>query len=246
MYSLEQPYDRQRENNVAVMVVFTMGHDEIFREKDLENGGREVEHMNTDGGWTGSISDTVVIYSYHSPRLFHPLAMLSTSQKDTPFSCLAMVGLNSLLVRAVARTYNSPSWTRHAFLRLISNSLSRRCTVYTSLIITRVRFYPNYHHHYRTLHRAKRNGEKTWFSSDSRQLVLYENVEQFSLVEFLRRIWGMIRKEERFHLFRVGAVILLFLCSIFHKWNFWKLFSAATYKIPMNRYKIYPQKLNKL
>lgn len=50
MYSLEQLYDRQRENNVAVMVVFTMGHDEIFREKDLENGGREVEHMNTDGG----------------------------------------------------------------------------------------------------------------------------------------------------------------------------------------------------
>lgn len=80
-------------------------------------------------------------YIYHSPRVFHPLAMLSTSQKDTPFSCLAMVGLNSLLVRAVARTYNSPSWTRHAFLRLISNSLSRRCTVYTSLIITRVRFY---------------------------------------------------------------------------------------------------------
>lgn len=80
-------------------------------------------------------------YIYHSPRVFHPLAMLSTSQKDTPFSCLAMVGLNSLLVRAVARTYNSPSWTRHAFLRLISNSLSRRCTVYTSLIITWVRFY---------------------------------------------------------------------------------------------------------
>lgn len=144
IYSPEQPHDRQRENNVAVIVVFTMGHDEIFREKDIENGGREVEHMNTDGGWTGSISDTVVIY--HNSRVFHPLAMLSTSQKDTPFSCLAMVGLNSLLVRAVARTYNSPWWTRHAFFTLISNGLSRRCTVYTSLIITRVRFHPNYHH----------------------------------------------------------------------------------------------------
>lgn len=50
IYSPEQPHDRQRENNVAVIVVFTMGHDEIFREKDIENGGREVEHMNTDGG----------------------------------------------------------------------------------------------------------------------------------------------------------------------------------------------------
>lgn len=48
----------------------------------------------------------------------------------------------------VARTYNSPSWTRHAFFRLISNSLSRRCTVYTSLIITRVRFFSNYHHRF--------------------------------------------------------------------------------------------------
>lgn len=122
-------------------------------------------------------------YIYHSPRVFHPLAMLSTSQKDTPFSCLAMVGLNSLLVRAVARTYNSPSWTRHAFLRLISNSLSRRCLYvpynYTSSLLS------NYHHRYRTLHR-ERNGEKTWFPFDSRQLVLY--VERFSLVEFLRRI----------------------------------------------------------
>lgn len=35
LFSRTEAYDRQRENNVAVIVVFTMGHDEIYSEKKI-------------------------------------------------------------------------------------------------------------------------------------------------------------------------------------------------------------------
>lgn len=35
LFSRTEAYDRQRENNVAVIVVFTMGHDEIYSKKKI-------------------------------------------------------------------------------------------------------------------------------------------------------------------------------------------------------------------
>ena len=83
--------------------------------------------------WLG-FRHTVVILG----RGFHSLAMLSTSQKDTPFSCLAMAGLNSLFARAqVLFALPSPPLDGHRLSAInIEQSFATLHCLYVPVAIT--------------------------------------------------------------------------------------------------------------
>lgn len=86
--------------------------------------------MNTDGGEGGELARFQTLQSY-IPQ-FSGFSILwqcfRLPRRIRLFRVWPRLDLIHCSSARVARTYNSPSWTRHAFFRLISNSLSRRCT----------------------------------------------------------------------------------------------------------------------